>query len=242
VVHPPYFLKEFLEMSRKRFALGMALALMGLMSSAPRADAAYSYTAAFANVTASIGGSTVTNAAGTTFTSNNGTVVTLGNILTPGSFLVGQPLLANFGNINVTTTSATPENFTINYTINGTLTDPFPGGPSFTASTTGTLTFTGIQFIANPPPGASAGTISNQYTGTLVVGPGTFPNGDTFTTSVSGTPNAFFASPTVNGQGGSLGGLIVSTNAVPEPASIAMVGLGLVGLGGFSAYRRRRAS
>jgi len=225
-------------MSRKRFALGMALALMGLMSSAPRADAAYTYTASLViNSTSGAAGSFSNTAAGATFTSTNGTVVTLGSILAPGSFLVGAPLSANFGNINVTTTSATPETFSINYTINGTLTDPSPGGPSFTASTTGTLTFTAIQFSG----GASAGTISNQYTGQLVVGPGTFPNGDTFTTSVSGTPNAMFASPTVNGAGGSLGGLIVSTT-VPEPASIAMVGLGLMGLGGFSAYRRRRAS
>jgi hypothetical protein len=226
-------------MNRKRLALGMALAVLGLMSAAPRADAAYSYTASLVINSVSVPGGSIVNTPGTgaTFTSANGTVVTLGNITNPGSFLVGQPLSANFGNVSVTTTSAVPDSFSVNYSIFGTLTDPFPGGPNFTAFTTGVLTFTGIQVSG----GASAGTISNQFLGPFSIGPGTFPNGDTFTTTVPSIINQGFSSPTVNGPGGNVSGLIVST-VVPEPASIAMVGLGLVGLGGFSAYRRRRAS
>jgi hypothetical protein len=228
-------------MSRNRLALGMGLALMGLIATAPRADAAYSYTAALTITSVSGSGGTIVNTpgVGATFTTSNGTVVTLGNITNPGSFMVGSPLLANFGNVGVTSTSATPESFQVFYTINGTLTDPFPGGPSFTAMTTGVLTFSGIQGV----PG-TAGTISNQFLGPYSIGPGTFPNGDTFTTSVSPVLNQTFSSPTVNGKIGNVGGLIVSSvgAVVPEPASIAMVGLGLVGLGGFSAYRRRRAA
>ena len=229
-------------MSRKRFALGMGLALVGLMASAPRADAAYTYTSSLQITSVNGAAGVISNipigtAGSSTFTSSNGTVVSLGNIITPGNFLVGSTLSANIGNVNVTTTSATPETFTINYQVFGTLTDPAPGGPSFTAFTTGTLTFTAIQFSG----GASGGTVTNVFTGPFSIGPGTFPNGDTFTTTVSPILNQQFASPTVNGAGGSLGAQIIST-VVPEPASIAMVGLGLAGLGGFSAYRRRRAS
>jgi hypothetical protein len=227
-------------MSRKRFALGIALALMGLMASAPRADAAYTYTASLqiTSVTGAAGvilnNPLLTVGTGASFTSNNGTVVTLGNITSPGNFLVGSPLSANFGNVGVTTTSGVAETFMVNYTIFGTLTDPAPGGPSFTAFTTGTLTFTGVQFSG----GASAGTINNVFTGPFVVGPGTFPNGDTFTTIVSPVPNAQFASPTVNGKSGNVGGLIISS-VVPEPSSMTLVGLGVAGIAGVSLRRRR---
>jgi hypothetical protein len=227
-------------MSRKRFALGMALALMGLMASAPRADAAYTYTSSL-QITSVVGaGGVIVNnplltvGTGAMFTSNNGTVVSLGNITSPGLFLVGAPLSANFGNVGVTTTSAAAETFQVFYTAFGTLTDPAPGGPSFTAFTTGVLTFTGVQFSG----GASAGTVTNQYLGPFVVGPGTFPNGDTFTTIVSPVLNAQFASPTVNGKTGNIGGLIIST-VVPEPSSMTLVGLGIAGVAGVSLRRRR---
>jgi len=238
VVKLPY-LKEWIAMSRKRFALGAALALVGLMAAAPRADAAYSYTASLVINSVSGSGGSIVNTPGTgaTFTSTNGTVVTLGNITNPNGttgFLVGQPLSANVGNVGVTTGSATPDTFTINYTIFGTLTEPFPGGPSITAFTNGLLTVTGAQFSG----GASAGSVTNVYTGPFTAGPGFLPDA-IFFVSVPAIPNAMFAAPTVNGVGGNLGALITSTT-VPEPASLAMVGLGLVGVGGAGFARRRR--
>jgi len=229
----PYF-KEWIAMSRRRFVPGAALALLGLLAAAPRAEAAYSYTASLViNSVSGSGGTIVNNAAGATFTSTNGTVVNLGSIINPGSFLVGSPLSANVGNVAVNTTSANPDSFVVNYTIFGTLTEPFPGGPSITASTSGLLTITGAQSVG----GSTGGTVSNVYTGPFSAGPGFLPDA-VFFVNVPAVPNAQFSSPTINGQAGSLGALITST-AVPEPSSVAMLGLGVVGVVGASLRRRR---
>jgi len=224
-------------MSRKRFALGAALALLGLMAAAPRADAAYSYTASLVITSTSDGGSIVnTPGVGATYTSALGTVVNLGNINNPGSYMVGAPLSANVGNVAVTTTSRAPDTFQVFYTIFGTLTEPFPGGPQITAFTTGVLTFTGIQTDGS----AFGGTVTNQYLGPFTAGPGVLPDA-TFFVSVPTALNAMFGAPTIGGvNNGSLGALITSTpNAVPEPSSVAMLGLGIAGVAGVSLRRRR---
>jgi len=225
-------------MKRKRFLLGTALALLGLMAATPRADAAYSYTASLVIDSASGGGTIVnTPGVGATYTSANGTVVTLGNITNPGSFLVGSPLSVNVGNVGVTTTSPVPDTFSVNYHIFGSLTEPFPGGPTITAFTTGTLTFTGIQSSG----GAFGGSVSNVYTGPFVAGPGFLPDGVFFVT-VPMVANSMFSSPSIGGNPGSLGALITSTpvsTAVPEPTSLVMLGMGLVSVVGLGRRMRK---
>jgi hypothetical protein len=225
-------------MSRIRFALGTALALVGLLAATPRAEADYTYTASLVinSVTGSGGVITNTPATGATFASTNGTTVTLSNIISPGAFVVGDPLSANVGNVAVTTTSRVADSFAVNYTINGTLTEPL-GGPNLTASTTGTMTFSNILFNGT----SFSGTVVNQYTGPFMVGPGFLP-GAVFFISVPTAQNGMFGPPTigvpVGGQGnGNLGALITSS-VIPEPSSAVMLGLGLVGVAGIGLRRR----
>jgi hypothetical protein len=233
---------ECVTMSRKPFALATALALLGLMFAAPSAKANYTYTAAL-NITSFSGTTgTIVNTpnVGATFTSTGGTVVTLGDIITPGTFLVGNPLSANFGNVAVTTTSTTPESFSVFYTLNGSLTNPSPGGTTVTATTTGVLTFSGIETSG----GAFGGTVTNQYLGPFSVsGP---VGGDIFTTTVPVAVNGMFGPPTIGAPPGSpaagnIGGLILS-EPIPEPASLAMLGTGLAGVLGLGLRQRRRAT
>jgi hypothetical protein len=225
-------------MSSQRFALGTALALLGLLAATPRADAAYTYTASLMINSVTTGGTTTnTPTVGATFTSTNGTTVTLGDIgfaaAPSGSFLVGSPLSANIGNITVTTTSTTPDTFSINYSDFGSLTNPSPGGSTITAQTSGVLTFTGIQNVG----GAFSGTVSNQFTGPFMVGPSPVIGGAVFFISVGMARDEGFSPPIVGNTKGNLGALITSS-VIPEPSSVVMLGLGLVGVAGIGLRRR----
>lgn len=221
-----------MSMRRTFLASLMAWAIAGATGSA---DAAFSYTTSLViNSINGAGGLLINNpGVGATFNSNSGSVITLGNYNVARAFQYGGSLAATLGTVSVRTTSTTADSFSVNYSIFVTITDPYPGSSNFTVSTNGTLTLSGLSNAGGTP----VGTVSNQFSGPFLLGPGTFPNGDTFSVSIPSGVNAMFTPPTVNGGSSNFNGTIISGSAVPEPASLAMV---LIGLGGVGVVARRR--
>jgi len=220
----------------------MALAVAALVVSVGQADAAYTYSTAITITSVSGTTGTITNTpgAGATFLSTAGTAVGLQDILTPGTFLPTTPLSANLGNVGVATTSAAPDTFTVNYTDVVTLINPAPGGSSLSVTISGSMIFAGIQAVG----GAFGGRVDNQYNppftgGPVIIGP------NTFSLNIgTGALDDFFGPPTIGSTlgttpSGSIGGVFTPA-AVPEPSSVAMLGLGLLGIGGLSLRRRLR--
>lgn len=213
-------------MIMKRFAGLMGVAVALCLGAGERAKADYNYTTTLVVLSAP-GATSINNTATGATVVFGGTTVTLTNIMR-GGFTVPGPNTINIGEITVT--SVTPltgsDTFTITYRDTFTLTNVPPPGSAATGSfpLNGTLTFTGIN--------TGSGVITNAYTGTT--SSGGILGGITFTGQTSN-----FASPTVNGSPGSLGGIISATNVIPEPASIVMLGLGIGGIGLVRLRNRR---
>jgi hypothetical protein len=144
--------------------------------------------------------------------------------------------ISNFNTIDVAVTSSTLA----------------PNSDSGTITISQTLTFTPATVGASGPAGFGTEVFTLSGTLTLVAGNST-GIASTFSgtvTQVSGSGyTVSFAgyappSPGSSGTGGSTGNISIlvqpNTVAVPEPASIAMLGLGLVSVGGL-AFRRRMA-
>jgi len=208
-----------------------------LLAAGTSSQAAYSYSTAI--TIAPQGGFTVTpvggSPGGSTITAPDGvTSVTLGNI-------ASAPLLGantiNIGTVAVNTTNATPQSFSLTYTDVITVTNPTPGGSTGTFTISGIMTLTGVQSSG----GASGGQTSNIYTGTFNQAQSI--GGTSFTVNFgNGIQNDFFGPPTVNGsitQQGSLGANI-TPNLIPEPASLALMGTGLVAVLGLGLRRMKR--
>jgi hypothetical protein len=232
--------EEFLDMKLKRFATVMAITVATLVVSVHQADANYTYSTSLTitSVTGTTGTITNTPGTGATFVSTSGTTVGLGDIPMPGLFLPTTPLSANLGNVGVATASPTPDSFVVNYTDTVTVTNPAPGGSSASVMITGFLTLTGIQTVG----GAFGGVVTNNYNPPFTAGPAAIgPN--LFSGFIgTGATNDFFGPPTIGSSlgtspSGSLGGVITPA-VIPEPASVVMLGLGLLGIGG-SLLRRR---
>jgi len=211
----------------KRFAGLMGVAFALCLGAGDLAKADYNYTTSLV-VTSAPGATTINNTATGATVVFGGTTVTLTNI-SRGGFTVPGPNTINIGDVSVSTVTPLTgsDTFTINYTDTFTLVNVPPPGSLATGSfpLTGTLTFTGIN--------TGSGVVTNAYTGST--SSGGVLGGITFTGQ---TLN--FASPTVNGPPGSLGGLISSNAVIPEPASVVMLGLGLGGIG-LVRLRSRRA-
>ena len=221
--------------SSGRFAIAMtALAIAVLAGS--RAEAGYSYSTGITFGTPVGASGTVVNIPGdrATFTTTDNTQVIMYDIANPGNFIIPSTSTYNFANLIVTTSSATPETFTVPYIDVVTVVNPSPGGATDTFTIKGTLSLTNITYQG----GASGGTVTNQYDAPLSQ---TIPNlgGALFVLNLgTGAVNDYFGPPTINSsQGGSVGGQI-STSAVPEPTSVALVGIGVALLTGIG-FRRR---
>lgn len=226
-------------MNVNRFVVAAVVAVCGSAAVGGRADAAYSYSTAV-TITSGTGGGVISNnsAVGgiSTYTLGDGTQLQFQNT-SGGLFLVGSPLSPNVANVGLVPASATPTSFSVNYTNVITITNPAPGGPTGTFTVTGTLTVSNVALVN----GQFSGTTSNVFTSPL--SPTTIQvDGASLTLSVSGVTNVGYAPPTVgspvtSAPAGSLSVNIASA-AVPEPASLVMVGLGLAGLGGLRLRRR----
>jgi len=211
------------------------LGLAGLLSLAPASKAEwfeFSTSVTLSGPTTP-GGGTIS---GTTFnTGVDGNKVTLNprdslfvnfhtNGNAPGTDIV-------FSGIDATSAgqSSTPTNVGFNYTYVVTITD-FATKTSTTPLGTGTFTITGrLQ-------GRMGNNQVNIDNLNFAVSPATLPIGGALYT-VTVNNNGGYTAPGPNFSGAL--GAHISATAVPEPASMALVGLG--GLGAFGMFRRRRA-
>jgi len=194
------------------------------------ARAAYTYSTSI-TIGAPVGApGAVVNTPGTgaVFTTTNGTVVNFANIISPGLFIVPGVNTFNFGNLTVTTTSATPETFSVPYTDVVTITNPAPGGSTGQFTITGTLFLSGVQFVG----GATSGTVHNLYNAPFNQNLANV-GGASFALNLGvGQQDDFFGPPTINNPtaGGNIGGQITSA-IVPEPSAVVLSLIGLpVGL------------
>jgi len=225
-------------MSLRRVMLLAALAASFLLAAGMSSQAAYSYSTAITITSASTGGAIAPvggSPGGSMFTTTDlSTSVILGNI--SSNPLIGANTV-NIGTVAVNTTSATPLTFNVAYTDVVTITNPTPGGSTGTFTINGVLSLTGVQSSG----GASGGQSSNLYSGTF--NQSQLIGGTLFTVNFgNGIQNDFFGPPTINGsvtQQGSLGANI-TPNLIPEPASLALMGTGLVAVLGLGLRRMKR--
>jgi len=201
----------------------LALAFAATTGLGGNAYATFDYTTSL-TILSTTGGATFSNTATGATATLGGTTVTLTDVSRTG-FIVPSANTVNVGDVAVTTTTVPPttESFTINYRDVFTLTNNGPPGTNATGSfpLTGTLTINSVN--------TGTGVVTNIYNSPTsasgVLG------GILFTGAVDN-----FGFPTINGASGNFGGTI--TAAVPEPSSVALMGIGVVAAIGLAARRR----
>lgn len=224
-------------MNVKRLVILTAFSAAAILMTGDRAHATYSYATSI-TTTSATGGATFTNTAAGTSVTLGGTTVNLldtshGPFFVPGSATLD---VADVGLTSTTPIGPTGDNYSFNYNLTLTLTNTGPPGSTASQSFTvqGTITLSNLNM--------GNGTITNVFN-TPTSGSNINIGGVLYTGAIGINPNGSnaFSAPTVNGGLGTVGGFVIA-NAVPEPASIGMMGAGLLGVLGFGITRSRKAN